>query len=55
MYLEKREDWGSEFPNIPIELFSKVREKLFKDVHLTNKVYKYEVHQNALKDAGMSY
>ncbi|MGN4426297.1 hypothetical protein ACTFQN_21255 [Bacillus cereus group sp. MYBK30-1] len=50
--LDKRENWESEFPNIPSGLFDTVRKKLFRnDVKKLND----ETYQKALKEAGMLY
>ena len=50
--LDKRENWESEFPNIPSELFDTVRKKLFwSNVEKLND----ETYQKALKEAGMLY
>ncbi|MGG2134550.1 hypothetical protein AB1284_25035 [Bacillus sp. S2(2024)] len=50
--LDKRENWESEFPNIPSGLFDTVRKNLFRnDVKKLND----ETYQKALKEAGMLY
>ena len=51
-HLDKREDFEGEFPNIPSDLFSTVRKKMLQtDVQKPNN----EVHQYALREAGMSF
>ncbi|MED1059143.1 hypothetical protein [Bacillus mycoides] len=50
--LDKRENWESEFPNIPSGLFDTVRKNLFRnDVKELND----ETYQKVLKEAGMLY
>jgi hypothetical protein len=50
--LNRREDWESQFPNIPSDLFSTIRKKLLQnDIQKPNT----DIYQLALKEAGVPY
>lgn len=52
IHLDKRDDWESEFINIPSDLFNTVRKKLLQnDIQKPNN----EVYDYALKEARMSF